>query len=378
MRILINCSNIQIGGGIQVALSFIYETINFYDNEYCIIAHEKVYFQINIKDFLANYKFIKYNYKLSKHSNHCLNEIEKEYKPDIVFSIFGPTYWTPKSPHLMGFARGHTIFPNSLYRKKLNFKNRVLFDIKNKILMYYTKKNSSNFVVETESAQQGLRAFLPSSKKVFYVPNTYSTVYDSPSLWKTVDLPNKEKNEFWFVYICANYPHKNIQILPEVVSYLSKLAPNHKYKIILSINENELVLSEKQKQHFIFLGSLEVNQCPLIYKVADALLMPSLIETFSASYLEAMKMNCPILTSDLEFAHDICKEAATYFDPLKPKDIAVKILQLVSDNILRGELIHKGSERLLNFPTAKERAEQYLEICKIIANETNNTRPQSR
>lgn len=374
MKILVNCSNLKVGGGIQVALSFIHESIKFLSNDYCIVANEKVFDQIAIEKFPSNYKFMKFNYKFNRDSNLYLSKVENDFSPDIVFSIFGPTYWTPTSPHLMGFARGHTIYHKSLYRKYLNFKNRLFFDLKNNLLIYYTKKNSNNYVVETKSAQKVLSTMLPKNKKVYFVSNTYSSIYDTPSLWETIKMPLKNKNEFWFTYICANYPHKNISILPEVVSHLKKLDQKHQYKIILSINENQVDLSEEQKNNFIFLGKLNVNQCPPVYEAADALLMPSLIETFSASYLEAMKMQCPILTSDLDFAHDICKDAAIYFDPLNPKEIAAKILQLVSDNILREELINKGSERLLNFPTAKERAEQYLEICKIIVNETNNTR----
>lgn len=375
MRILLNCSNLQVGGGIQVALSFIYESLKLMDYDYCVIVHEKIYSQIDIHNFSGNYRFIKYNYKFGQQSNRFLSEIENDYIPDIVFSIFGPTYWTPKSPHLMGFARGHVIYQDSLYRKQLHLKNRILFDIKNKILMYYTKINSNNFVVETESAQRALRTLLPADKRVYYVSNTYSSVYDTPSLWKEVKLPNKGKNELWFVYICANYPHKNIQILPKVISLLKKIDKVHEYKIILSINEDELPLSKEEKRHFIFLGKLNVDQCPLLYKIADALLMPSLIETFSASYLEAMKMQCLILTSDLSFAHDICADAAIYFDPLDPEDIVAKVLNVFSDHALRTTFINRGSDRVLDFPTAKERAEQYLEICKQLSNETNNTRP---
>lgn len=370
MRILVNCSNLKIGGGIQVALSFIYESIKFNDNEYCIVAHENIYNQISISDFTNNYQFIKCNYKFGRRVKNFLNNIEKEYMPDIVFSIFGPTYWTPKSPHLMGFARGHVIYSNSLYRKRLRLKNRIFFDIKNKILLYYTKKNSKNFVVETQSAQQILRSLVGSSSKVYCVSNTYPAVYDTLSKWTNTDLPPKDNNEIRFVYICSNYPHKNIQILPKVISELKELDKTHKYKIILSINENELAISEEQKQHFIFLGKLDVNKCPMIYETADALLMPSLIETFSASYLEAMKMKCPILTSDIDFAHDICKEAAIYFNPLDPYDIAKKIHRFISNNRLRQSLINKGSNQLLKFPSAEKKAQQYFEICKQIVYKT--------
>ncbi len=40
--------------------------------------------------------------------------------------------------------------------------------------------------------------------------------------------------------------------------------------------------------------------------------IPTLLEVFSATYLEAMLMKKPIIASDLEFSRDICGESA-YF-----------------------------------------------------------------
>ena len=68
-----------------------------------------------------------------------------------------------------------------------------------------------------------------------------------------------------------------------------------------------------------------VENCPKLYNQADAMFLPTLLETFSASYPEAMKMERPILTSDLDFAKDICGDAALYFNPLDSYDIANKI-----------------------------------------------------
>ena len=373
MKLLVNCSNLKIGGGIQVALSFINESRKFTEHSYCIIVHDKIYFQLNLNDYSCNYKFINHNFE-RKNSCKFLTKAEHEYNPDVVFTIFGPSYWKPKSAHLMGFARGHVIFKDSLYRKKMGVTKRLFFDMKNYLLLYFFKKESNAFVVESEYAKLKLEKKIPWAK-IYHISNTYSNVYNNPLLWESINLPAKEDREFWLIHICANYPHKNLKILPSVISHLKTLDKKRKYKIILSINEDEFELTEDLKEHFAFLGKLTVNQCPSAYMAADALLMNSLIETFSASYPEAMKMQIPILTSDLAFAHDTCKDAAIYFNPQDPKDIANKIIQLASNKLLKEKLINLGIQRVKDFPTSEERAKQYLEICKQLINETNNTRP---
>src|SRR5688572_11945307 len=30
--------------------------------------------------------------------------LEDEFNPDVVYTIFGPSYWLPKAPHVIGFA----------------------------------------------------------------------------------------------------------------------------------------------------------------------------------------------------------------------------------------------------------------------------------
>jgi glycosyltransferase involved in cell wall biosynthesis len=92
--------------------------------------------------------------------------------------------------------------------------------------------------------------------------------------------------------------------------------------------------------------------------------LPTLLEVFSASYPESMKMKKPILTSNYSFAKDVCKDAVLYFNPLDANDIVEKIEMIYKDENLYKELIKKGSERLRFFETAKSRAEKYIKIME--------------
>jgi glycosyltransferase involved in cell wall biosynthesis len=66
-------------------------------------------------------------------------------------------------------------------------------------------------------------------------------------------------------------------------------------------------------------GWLTLSECIDWYNRSDIVFLPTLLETFSATYLEAMRMGRPIVTCDLDFARDICKDAAAYFPPLSTK-----------------------------------------------------------
>ena len=78
-------------------------------------------------------------------------------------------------------------------------------------------------------------------------------------------------------------------------------------------------------------------------------------------------MGKPILTSDLPFATTVCGDAAIYFDPYNTDDIVEKMVSLVESDQLYHHLQKKGTERISLFPSPRERALRYLEICNKIA-----------
>ena len=117
-------------------------------------------------------------------------------------------------------------------------------------------------------------------------------------------------------------------------------------------------------KNVINLGPIPQKSCPSVYKQCDALFAPTLLETFSAAYPEAMKMGKPILTSNYSFAKDVCQDAALYFDPLDPEDMIKKIKMLVRDKALLNKLAEKGRKRVKKFESARTRAEKYIAICE--------------
>jgi len=76
------------------------------------------------------------------------------------------------------------------------------------------------------------------------------------------------------------------------------------------------------------------------------LLLPTLLESFSATYVEAMSFDCPILTSDLDFARGVCGDAAVYFDPWNPESIKNAIVKLKEDDEVRRDFPARARRQL--------------------------------
>ena len=77
-------------------------------------------------------------------------------------------------------------------------------------------------------------------------------------------------------------------------------------------------------------------------------------------------MRKPIITSDMGFAHTVCKDAAIYFNPVDVNDIVDKLIRLVDDKELQKDLINKGEMQKGQFGTSEDRVKGILDLCEML------------
>lgn len=367
MIILINCSNLKVGGGLQVAHSFLYQIQSNSEHQFIVVLSDFLKYQINQSEFPDNFKFFHYSIKSSAYkaifgSDKFLSEIEDKYNPEVVFSVFGPTYWQPKARHVCGFAKPDYIYKDSPYFKQISFFQKLKLRVMEFFHMFDFKNNNECLITENPDVTRILSEKV--TQKVHTVTNYYNQIFDNETNWIKnikIDLPEETVK---LLTISANYPHKNLAIIKKVIPALKQNFPEFQFKFILTIERKEFGISEKDSlnENIEFIGKVTINQCPNLYQQTDFLFLPTLLECFSASYCEAMFIGKPILTSDLPFAKGICGKAATYFNPINPIDIANKIVDLASNPKLQQELINLGKKQLETFDSSQIRAKKYLKI----------------
>lgn len=367
MKIFINASNLRQGGALQVAHSFLNEIKENTNHQFTVVLSTDLARQIQTNLFPKNFEFFVYSIKPSLFkaflgNDVFLDDLIEKRSPDRVFTVFGPHYWNPKVPHIVGFAKPHYVFKESPFFSQLSIIEKIKIKMMEIFQMNSIKNFSDVLITENQEVSRILQSLIP-NKKVHTVTNCYNQVFDSPTLWVPKLIPKIDG--VTLLTISANYPHKNLMIIPEVIKYLSFNFPNVKVRFALSLNSSEMPDMPLEAKEFIhFIGPVSIEECPSLYSQADFLFLPTLLECFSASYPEAMKMELPILTSDLSFARDLCEDAAEYFDPTDPVDIATKIVELIQDEEKQKMLIEKGRCQLKKFDSASQRAEKYLKIIE--------------
>ena len=73
--------------------------------------------------------------------------------------------------------------------------------------------------------------------------------------------------------------------------------------------------------------------------------------------LEAMTVGCPILASNRTSIPEVAGEAALYFDPYDPSDIAETVLRFYKDSSIAKRLVEEGKKRAKNFSDVRQALE---------------------
>lgn len=371
MKILINTANLKIGGGLQVTDSVVRELPRFKQHQFVVILSPKLNkLAIDMGDAknIVFYEMESYPNNLLKgrKMRKVLKEIEKHEKPRVVFSVFGPTYWTPIAPHLMGYAIPHYVYKDSPFFKTIGIKTAISLYLIELVHTYFIKRNAQFFVTETVDVKNRLASsFSFSPENIFTVSNYHHQIFNDFEIKEKYEYLRNSKDKI-ILTISAYYPHKNLNVIKGIINSLKGKKAG--FKFVLTISQESFDKNFKGYEEYIHnIGPVPIEDCPTLYSYAHAMLLPTLLECFSASYVEAMKMKVPILTSNLSFAKDICQDAALYFDPVDPNDILEKIEALFSNKELYHQLLESGVKRLSNFNNYQERAEKYIEICENIA-----------
>lgn len=94
------------------------------------------------------------------------------------------------------------------------------------------------------------------------------------------------------------------------------------------------------------LGHVSDGELRALYEGASAFIHPSLYEGFGLTPLEAMAFGCPIIVSRAGALPEVCGDAALYFDPLQPQELARHIERTVNNPDERQGLVERGRHRL--------------------------------
>lgn len=375
-KLLINASNLHVGGGVQVATSVIGELTRIPALPLGLVVWASDVVDTNLRKLgydlsaLPAYEVVNsFGLKLL-----CSPLARRLQDFDAVLTVFGPLYvWKLAATNITGFAQAWIIYPdNEIYRAS-GWRQLLLGCLKFGLQAAFFRR-ADMLVVELDHVRNGLlRKGMGSASSIRVVRNCLSSLYLAPDSWEPVAVADTSC-DIRLGFVGRNYAHKNTRIFPALIDMLRR---DHgiNASIHVTFTDEEWAACDFAFRAAVFnVGPLFVTQCPSFYRSMDAVIFPSLLECFSATPLEAMVMERPLFTSDRPFNRDVCAGHAHYFDPMDPADAAAKIAAYLRDKNQGATGLKAARDHALSFSNATDRARQYLEILMAAAEKYSNIR----
>ena len=363
VKVLVNAATLLTGGGIQVGISFIEHAIEAreYSIDFLYIVSRQIYDELPT-DLQNDKKIVLCEISPAKiiegkKSRKMIKAIEKEFAPLIVFSIGFPSYIRFSTIEIGRYTNPWEINAPPLPWFLYSLKERIKIFMGVKYRLFWAAK-ADYFMTQTQAAKDGIikKLGVPPDK-VKVIPNCPNPIFLQAPIRKH-SINNKP------VIFCLSAPHrhKNLTIIPLVAAALIN-DYNIECSFVLTIGQKSWVsetINNKAaglnvEKCIKDIGKIKLKDCIDWYNKADILFLPTLLEVFSATHVEAMAMEKPIVTTDLDFARDVCGEAAHYYQPRSANDAAKKIMEVITNDQLRNKLISEGKKQLKTFPTPKEK-----------------------
>lgn len=382
MRILVNTVSTKkiSGGAFQISQNFLLKTLEHRDVEWYYITSQdlddvigeqfnnirgKRYFSFPTQpDFKHTYAKVKKQIKL----------LEQQIKPDVVYSITAPSYFTFEATEVMRFTNPLVTHPNKYSKSTQTWIERIRTWLycKNQVRLM---KKAHFFITQTETTKQGIL-------RITGLPENHVCVVNNvlPSVFKQMDNTPIVEDDFINIACVGNpVPHKNFDILPDVLIELKRLGiENVRFHTTIPFDHP---LNNKLKKHLNELGMMKnwknygrISQKELgaMYQRCQLCYLPTLLEVFSASTVEAMYFNLPIVATNFSFNTEVLADSSLYYEPKNAKAAAQQLAKLIADKALQEEMKEKMKIQLAKYGDYDKHFNAIKAFLLEVANVSNN------
>ncbi len=253
-------------------------------------------------------------------------ELSKEIKPDVWLSLHDIT---PRVQARRQYVYCHN--PSPFLELPIRYKyldiKFLLFSIFYRYLYNVFIHRNSAVIVQQEWLRNRFKALYKVQRVIVAYPDVQSTF--SGGSESTVANPRR------FLYPAFPRVFKNFELLGEVAETLAK-NPRWCGEIVLTIDGTENVYSRLIKSRYgkvpglCFIGRQSPEALSKWFDQSDAILFPSLLETWGLPITEAKARRLPIVVADLPYARETVGiyDAVEFVDPLEPREWADRIFNL--------------------------------------------------
>jgi len=227
-------------------------------------------------------------------------------------------------------------------------------------LLRTATKRSAYVITPTQYTKDDLRSFEPVAEKRVVVTHEAADLVS-----KKEELVERYKGKQFIIVVGRAEKYKNQEGAIEAHQILLQNHPDLHLVIVgkrdLTSRELEEWAHDKGYRQVDFFGFATDAQLAWLYNHCAAYVFPSFMEGFGLPALEAMRHGAPVISSNATCLPEVLGDAALYFDPANPVQMAQQIARVLNNANFRRKLIHKGTEQAGKY-SWKRMAQQTLDV----------------
>lgn len=324
-------------------------------NEYTVLVptKDKDFWKPRAKNFrvlaadFANYSFAEQT---------GFKKLLDSLSPDLVH------FCMPQQPVLYRGKAVTTIHDLTLLETYMSDKNWFVYKAKQfvgRFVFHAVIRKSRQIITDTNYTKKKLSSFDARAKGKTTAIHLSADV--NKSAVQRYDLPFKN----YILYVGQQPDFKNLRRLIDAHYLLSEKYPDLGLVLVgredENVRRNRRYATNKAYGNILFTGFVSDGERDWLYENASAYVFPSLMEGFGLPGLEAMGYGAPVVSSNASCLPEVYGPAAHYFNPQDAKDIARAIDDVLSDTVLRKNLVKNGYDQLKKY-SWKKTAEQTFAV----------------
>lgn len=285
--------------------------------------------------------------------------------------LFSPANVAPLAPPVPGVVTVHDLafllYPQFFSRS---------------FAMYYRKviprivRESAAIITDSESTRADLVALLDADpEKVVVIPLGASPAFRQRLSKAKLEAVRKKYGlpQNFFLSLSSLEPRKNLQRLVRAYQVLPDDIIDETGLVIVGGGNRVFAdpdiaagLAQAKRGRVLAPGYVPAEDLPALYRLATALVFPSLYEGFGLPVIEAMASSTPVITSNRSSLPEVAGNAAVLVDPESIEELAAGMELIALDSGTRNLLIERGKKRASGF-TWKRTATAVLRVLRNVA-----------
>lgn len=271
--------------------------------------------------------------------------------------------WSPCSigPIFPGLTHVVTVFDASVYGNKqwFNWKFRAYYRA---VFAFY--KYTAAHVITCSNFSMGELI-----KHLAIPRNMIEVVYASISKRVDCSVPSLPIKGKYILSLGARDPRKNVCALIDAWRQVPASVKSGRKLVVAGGKANPF--AEEQfypiPEDVVFIGYVPDSHLSALYRAAECFVYPSLYEGFGLPPLEAMACDCPVISSNRASLPEVCGDAPYYVNPDSINSITRGIIEVISNDRLRNDMIRKGRLNVNRFDWAMSAAKVMRVFDEVLA-----------